>query len=60
VGKLPWNPGVQLFSMILLGGGGHQSGTIGTVVVDSDVTRITPQPAEGARVAARLSPGHDR
>jgi hypothetical protein len=41
-GKLPWAAGVHLFSVMLLAGGGHQSGTIGTAIIDDEVKRIQP------------------
>ena len=34
-GKQPWAPGVHLFSVMMLGGGGSQSGTIASVIVPS-------------------------
>lgn len=43
LGKAPWQPGVHLFSVMLLAGGGHQSGTIATVIVDDKVRRIEPK-----------------
>lgn len=39
-GKDPWKPGVHLFSAMLLANGGHQSGVIGTVIIDKSVKRI--------------------
>ena len=39
-GKDPWQPGVHLFSVMLLAPGGHQSGTIATGIVDDNVRRV--------------------
>jgi hypothetical protein len=39
-GRKRWPTGTQLFSVMMLGGGGSQSGAIGTAIIDDDVTRI--------------------
>ena len=39
-GKHQWDPGIHLLSVMLLAGGGHQSGTIATAVIDEGVKRI--------------------
>ena len=40
LGKAPWQPGINLFSVMLLAAGGHQSGTVATTTIDDNVTRI--------------------
>ena len=39
-GKSSWGPGVHLFSVMLLAGGGHQSGTMTTAIIDGGLRRI--------------------
>lgn len=60
LGKAPWKPGVHLFSVMLLAGGGHQSGTIGTCIVDERVARVDRAHLQGIPnsiwLAARQSP----
>jgi hypothetical protein len=38
--KQPWASGVQLFSVMILGGAGSQSGVIASAIVTDDVRRI--------------------
>jgi hypothetical protein len=40
LGKAPWQPGINLFSVMLLAAGGHQSGTIVSANIDDNLTRI--------------------
>lgn len=47
-GLAPWEPGVHLFSSMLLAPGGQQSGTIGTAVIDESVKRIRYEPPDPA------------
>ncbi len=54
-GKAPWAEGVQLFSVMLLANGGHQSGTIATAEIDATVKRIAPRlPDEGPMLVQLL------
>ena len=62
-GKAPWQPGVHLFSAMLLAPVGHQSGTIGTVVVDENVIRYDRNDFEtrrGARGSWLMEAGRAR
>ena len=46
-GKTAWKAGVHLFSVMLLAGGGHQSGAIATVNIDKDVKRVDGRKIRG-------------
>lgn len=47
LGKALWQPGINLFSVMLLAPGGQQSGTIVTANIDENVTRIDMSQAGG-------------
>jgi hypothetical protein len=50
-GKDPWSPGVHLFSIMMLGGGGSQSGTIASVIVPSKKSDVR-RPSKFSEFAA--------
>jgi hypothetical protein len=58
LGKAPWQPGVNLFSVLLFAPGGVASATIATTTVDDKVTRIdfSQQPQFVASLALRPRP----
>ena len=52
-GKAAWTVGLQLFSVMLLAPGGHQSGTIASTTIDANLKRIAPEVQDTMQLAAR-------
>lgn len=62
-GKSPWEPGIHLFSAMLLAPVGHQSGVIGTAVIDDALRRYRLSDFEEAgqwRARWLMEAGRDR